>query len=637
MCGFIAIFDQGGAAERHREALARGLSAIRHRGPDDDGIAIEGPTALGFRRLSILDLSPSGHQPMVSQDGNWTLVFNGEIYNFLELRAELERQGRAFRSDSDTEVLVELLARDGIEALERCNGMWGLAAWHAPSQRLYVARDPWGIKPVYVTEQRGWVAFGSEIKAFGAMGCDLGGIDPETASRFLAHHEMDTDTRTFWRGVRAIAPGAVECYAQGVPHTVRSSGDGAGRLPPALAHGDASEDTWVDAFRDALLSAVRLRMRADVDAGTCLSGGLDSTVIACATGRFLSAERASNCRHAFTAHAPEFDERRYIEPVIAQIDAQWHLTEGTPGELTDLFPLFRAAHDQPVHSLAALSGFSLMRLANRNGVRVLLNGQGADELLAGYHSTIVPWLRTIRHERGHAYALAEAIRHAGSRRRGLRLFAQAEAGTMLRTMPPEFEARARQLRQRLEPGLRAGLWLVDGPLGRAHPRSRPESDDLHRTLLDAEHKSPLPTYLRLEDINASAFSLEARLPFLDPQVVAIARAAPAWMLRRGPLNKYLLRAAMPGLVPEVVWKRKDKMGFPVPQGRWLRGPLRSHFESVLSDDAIAARGWYDVARVRAARDAFLRDDHHQIPHPLLRVFLLEMWAQDHFDRYATRA
>ncbi len=637
MCGIIAIFDHDGAAERHREALERGLASIRHRGPDDDGVAIDGPAALGFRRLSILDLSPGGHQPMVSQDGSWTLVFNGEIYNFLELRAELERQGHAFRSDSDTEVLVEMLAREGIDALARCNGMWGLAAWHAPSQRLYVARDPWGIKPVYVTEQRGWIAFSSEIKAFGAMDCDLGGIDPETASRFLAYHEMDTDTRTFWRGVRAIAPGAVECYAQGVAHTTASSGNGAGTLPPSLAHGDASESAWVDAFRDALLSAVRLRMRADVDAGTCLSGGLDSTVIACATGRFLSAERASNCRHAFTAHAPEFDERRYIEPVVAQIGAQWHLTEGTPSELTELFPLFRAAHDQPVHSLAALSGFSLMRLASRSGVRVLLNGQGSDELLAGYSSSVMPWLRSIRRERGPAYALAEATRHAGSRRGGMRLFAQAEAGSMLRAMPPELESRARQLRQRAEPGLRAGLWRADGPLGAAAPRSRPDSDDLHRALLASEHMSPLPTYLRLEDINSSAFSLEARLPFLDPQVVAIARAAPAWMLRRGPLNKYLLRAAMPGLVPEVVWQRKDKMGFPVPQGRWLRGTLRPHFDAVLSDDAIAARGWYDAARVRAARDAFLRDGDHQIPLPLLRVFLLEMWAQDHFDRYATRA
>ncbi len=629
MCGLVAVLDARSDGRSHTAAVQRACDAIAHRGPDDEGAFFDGPVALGFRRLSILDLSPAGHQPMTSQDGAWTLVFNGEIYNFLELRRGLIDAGVQLRSDSDTEVLLELLAREGPQCLSRCNGMWALAAWHAPTKALVLARDPWGIKTLYVSEQNGSITCCSEIKGLRAAGCDLGGVDALEARLFLEHHELDTGERTFFAGVRRLAPGVIERHRVGHPVEQSRAGDGAAPLPAGLGP-NASDEAWSEAFREAFLHAVKLRMRADVDAGTSLSGGLDSTAIACATARFLQAERASNCRHAFTVHTPEFDESRYIEPVVQQTGARWHVTTGDAATLQAAFPGFRRAHDQPVHTLTALAGYLVMDLAAQAGVKVLLNGQGSDELLAGYPSSELPWLRSLIRERGAAEAWAQASALRGSRPAGLRMVAQAAAGQALRTLPSAVELALRggaiQARRGAPP-----LWAADGPLAATTPPRLPESLDLHRHLLENEHRSPLPTYLRIEDINSSAFSIEARLPFLDPHVVAIARAAPAHILRRGPWNKSLLRQILPGLVPDIVWQRRDKMGFPVPAAAWLRGPLREPFRDVLADPKLKARGWYDVPRLRRERDAFLADAAAGLRPELHRVFLLELWAQDHLD------
>ena len=640
MCGLVGVFETSGDAEARRGDLQRGCDAIAHRGPDDSGLHLDGPCGLGFRRLSILDLHIAGHQPMTSADGAWTIVFNGEIYNFLELRRELVADGMVLRSDSDTEVLLELLARDGVACLPRLNGMWAFLAWHAPTQTMLACRDPWGIKPLYICERAEGVAFASEIKAMIAMGLDLGPIDGEVALTFLADHELDVDERTMWRGVRAVRPGELLRMRLGQTLERGDAGASVGMDDPTLpVHGVELDDPLYDAaciesFREAFLSSVRLRMRADVAAGTCLSGGLDSTSIACATASSLGAERSADMQHAFTFLAKEFDESRYIEPVVAQIGARWHVAKAEDAVLVEAFPAFRRAHDQPVHSLAAFAGFLLMRLAAQANVRVLLNGQGSDELLAGYPSSVLPWLRTLLREQGLAAALEQAGQEAGSRAGGVRLLGQALAGLGVRGLPPALESAARAALQRRHQATATPLWRVGGPLGQRSLTARPESMDLQRHLDTNLRRSPLPLYLRVEDINSSALSIEARLPFLDPVLVGLARKAPARLLRRDGRNKYLLRAILPGLVPPVVWQRADKMGFPVPQGRWLRGPLRPHFDEVLDEQGLHARGWYDVPAVIRARDAFLAESGPTIPAPLLRVFLLEMWARDHFDRAA---
>jgi len=634
MCGVVGIFDRKGNAARLEEPLRRATATIAHRGPDDDGFFFKGPVGLGFRRLSILDLSLAGHQPMTSADGHWTVIFNGEIYNFIEMREALQSIGVQFQSTSDTEVLVESLAAFGVRSFERCNGMWAVLAWHEPSQSLYACRDPWGIKPLYVSDNGEWIGFASEIKALRTLGCDLGGADLQAVRRFVDDGELDVATRTMYARVERLQPGVIYRYRDGKPLQMQAYSDGTDRfaLPAAPTDVDREND-YIEAFRTAFLQSIQWRLRSDVDIGTCMSGGLDSTAVACAAARFLDAERSGRCRHAFTALIPEFDESPFIQAVLAQTGAEWHVTVAGDGQLIDKSMQFFDTHDEPVHSFSPFAGFLVMGMAAAAGVKVLLNGQGADELLAGYPSSVVPFLRSSTLESGAIAAFRQAQLETNNRQDALDIFARAQAGLITQRLPGSLEAllRSRRLKQRQQ----LDYFSKSGPIPVLPMPAYASAESLQSSLHDQTSRSPLPLYLRIEDANSSAFSLEVRLPFLDPAVVALARHAPARLLRRGGLNKYLLRRILPGLVPDLVWQRRDKMGFPVPNARWMRGPLMPLVRSTLAPDRLAARGWYDVARISAQVDRLFNQPDTPLEPHLMRLFLLEIWAQRHLDRSPT--
>ena len=633
MCGLVGAFASDGDAQRWVDRVAQGTAAIVHRGPDDSGAYCDGPVAFGFRRLAILDLSPLGHQPMVSACGDWVVVFNGEIYNFLELRRELADAGTVFRSETDTEVLVEALARWGISAFDRFNGMWAVLAWQRSTQTLLACRDPWGIKPLYVAVAGETTLFASEIKALRAMDVPLGGPNLDAVRAFLDASELDTGTRTLYTQVERLEPGQVFLYRRGSPARSHRIGTGAWAVDaPRFARSSTGEQEFVEQFRTAFLAAVKLRLRADVPVGTCLSGGLDSTAIACAAARFLPAERTQHCRHAFTALIPEYDEHRHIQAVVELSQASWHTTVADDDQISGEVERFFRAYDEPVHSLGALAGYLVMALAQREGVKVLLNGQGSDELLAGYPSSAGPYLRSVLRSDGAMYALGQAVAESRSVGAGVRLLARAAGAGLAAHLPGGMADRARRTVLSAatidnDPDPIAS----DGPLGRARTLDSVRGEALQASLESQVRRFPLPLYLRVEDTNSSAFSIEARLPFLDPGVVALAGAAPASLLRRDGMNKFLLRRILPGLVPDIVWQRRDKMGFPVPSARWLRQPLRGRFLRTLAPAALARRGWYDMAKVTEMTTRFLADDG-PMPPRLLRLFMLESWAQMHIDR-----
>jgi asparagine synthase (glutamine-hydrolysing) len=271
----------------------------------------------------------------------------------------------------------------------------------------------------------------------------------------------------------------------------------------------------------------------------------------------------------------------------------------------------------------------VMEMTAKAGVRVLLNGQGADELFAGYPSSVGPYLRSLAREQGWRYALGEASAESAGAG-GLRRLLEAEAGRLLAFVPQPIATRFTRRHHRGELALLARDFARPSPHGRL-------GAGLQEHLRSSRAESPLPLFLRLEDIHSSAYSLEARLPFLDPRVVAFARAAPARMLRRHGLNKYLLRAMLPGMVADTVLQRRDKMGFPVPHGRWLRGPLRPMLDDVLSASSLGRRGWYDVPGVRRRVDELLGSDSIDVEQGLLRILLLEQWARTRLDAFHRRA
>ncbi|MSP90681.1 MAG: asparagine synthase (glutamine-hydrolyzing) [Myxococcales bacterium] len=631
MCGLVGAFAGSGDARGLTDRLARGADAIAHRGPDDSGAYCDGPVALGFRRLAILDLSPLGHQPMASARGDWIIVFNGEIYNFIELRRELEDVGVRFRSATDTEVLVEALEHWGLAAFGRFNGMWAVLAWQRSTQTLLACRDPWGIKPLYASKTGDTLFFASEIKAMRAMGVDLGTPNMVAARAFLDVGELDTGTRTLYRNVERLEPGQVYLYRAGAAprrHTIDTDAWRVDATP--FARSSAGEQEFVERFRAAFLAAVRIRLRSDVAVGTCLSGGLDSTAIACAAARFLPSDRTQHCRHAFTALIPEYDERRYIKAVVDQSHASWHTTVADDGQVAAEIEGFFRAHDEPVHTLGAFAGYLVMALARREGVKVLLNGQGSDELLAGYPSSTGSYLRSVLHRDGLVYAAGQAVAEGGSVLAGARLLARAASAGLAAHLPPALARRTRALVSLAAAKEGPDLIARTGPLAARGDDEPARGEGLPLALENQFRRFPLPLYLRVEDTNSSAYSIEARLPFLDPTVVALARVAPASLLRRDGMNKFLLRRILPGLVPDIVWQRRDKMGFPVPSARWLREPLRARFLRTLAPAVLARRGWYDAGVVADLTGRFLATDG-PMPPPLQRLFMLESWAQMHLD------
>ncbi|MBM4345104.1 MAG: asparagine synthase (glutamine-hydrolyzing) [Deltaproteobacteria bacterium] len=626
MCGLVGWFDAKGIATERRAELTAASAAIAHRGPDDDGFHFDGDVGIAFRRLSILDLSPAGHQPMTSADGAWTVAFNGEIYNFVELRRELQAAGCQFRSSGDTEVLVEALARWGMRTFERCNGMWAVLAWHAPSRQLYAVRDPLGIKPLYAHKSAAGVALASEIGALRAFGLDLGPLEARLAAHFVDVGELDICDQTVYGHVVRLRPGRIYVYREGREVDNVAYTDGTDATSAPWSDGSpASEARYVEAFAEALRNAVRLRLRADVPVGTCMSGGLDSTSIACLAADHLGVERAAPCRHAFTALFPEFDERPYIHPTLERCGALWHSTVCDDEQLRSQFAAFLRAQGEPVHTLGAFAGYLVMSMAARAGVKVLLNGQGADELLAGYPSTAVPYLRSVAAQYGVRVAWQAGQREFAEASQASAAVFRAVAGLGASWLPQRWLdhlAAVRATPPALRPVLSSAVDLSLRP-------TVPVAPSLHANLMDQQIRAPLPLYLRIEDANSSAFSLESRLPFLDPAVVALARNAPATLLRRRGRNKFLLREALQGVVPEVVRTRPDKMGFPVPSARWLRGPLAGFVRDAMTRQRLERRGIYRTEKVLRAVDELLKGG--PLPDWLGRAIIFELWAIQHID------
>jgi asparagine synthase (glutamine-hydrolysing) len=378
MCGLVALMGTDGFVP-DPGTLQMMLEAIEHRGPDDSGIHLQGPVAFGFRRLSILDLSSAGHQPMQAADGKVTIVFNGEIYNYLEVRAELQALGHVFRSHGDTEVLLNAYLQWGRDCVGRLNGMWAFLIDDARTGLLFGSRDRFGIKPLYRLRTESQTAFASEIKAFKAAGLTACRPDLRTVANFLLECRLDRDASTFYADIEAIPP--AHCFELDRQGRFRQWRYWDLATSAAQIEGDPAE-----AFAALFEDAVRLHMRSDVPVSVHLSGGLDSTAIACASARVRQVAGASGALTTFSYSDAFFDETRYIAATIAQTRAEITTLRSSPRQLWDLLPEVLRAQDEPFHSLTPVVGYLLMRMTAASGVKVVLNGQGADETLGGYPS-----------------------------------------------------------------------------------------------------------------------------------------------------------------------------------------------------------------------------------------------------------
>ena len=585
MCGIFGVWNLDGSGV-DVAAVVRATTAIRHRGPDDEGYLLintrSGRTelcggkdttselrlpdifqfasdqfdlAFGFRRLSILDLSPDGHQPMASPEKREWIIFNGEIYNYIELRDELSLLGHKFHTGSDTEVILAAYGQWGEACVERLNGMFALALWDAPNRTLFLARDRFGEKPIhYVYQQDKLFAFGSEMKTLWAANLAGRDVHTETLARFQHYGQLDVGDQTFYDGILRL-PQA---------HSLKVSAPGNfwkrryWDIDPREQEDGKSDSFYSEQFRELLTDSVRLRLRADVPVGSSLSGGLDSSTIVSVINRLLPPE---GIQKTFSARfdEPSSDEGKWIDLVTHENRVQrsdvWPTPEQFFDELTKVF----WHQEEPFSSTSIYAQWCVMRLARENDVTVLLDGQGADEMLAGYHSYFeeysadlltsmnlpryLKWKKNCRELHGYAPRTISRVAK--------------------QTVPSVLKNPVRRVMRSL------------GELPQVE-RSKPEFpaefkklSSLKKQLWWNTTREGLVELLRYADRNSMAHSREVRLPFLDHRLVEFVFRLPDQLLMRDGWTKWILREAFRGIVPAAITDRIDKLGYMPPQKRWL--------------------------------------------------------------------
>jgi len=604
-----------------RLVVERMTESLLHRGPDEGGMYIEGSVGLGFRRLSILDLSDAAHQPMVSEDGGYVLVFNGEIFNYIELREELRALGYRFRSTGDSEVLLNAYREWGPDCLPKLNGMWAFVIYDRKRGRLFGSRDRFGVKPLFCYRAKDHILFASEIKAIRASSLYRGEVNWKIAARFLLQGQLGDSDESFYLAIEQIPPGsAFEVDLEG--HWRQWQYWSLSQLPSIEVKDPAQ------AFAEIFEDSVRLRMRSDVPVGVCLSGGLDSTSIICAAGRQKGSAPASSTEPllAFCYMAKEYDESLYIADTLAMTQAELRELQTSPLGLWSNLSTILWYQDEPVHTMTALVGFELMKLVAANGIRVVLNGQGADETIGGYFSYFLDYWQTLlrRCRVGEACRAVNSYvsAHGGNPRELL-------MSAVLRLLAWELQrvAAYRQFaRWRRHVQAQRNSWFTQA-LTQHFPLEQLAAADgkFNGTLAQSVVSSPLPLYLRIEDRNSMAHSVEARLPFLDYRLVSLLFNIPVEWKLRGPWNKFVLREAMRERIPESVRTRVDKMGFPTPGQKWFAHDLYEPMQDLLASQAVRERGIYNVSAIMEDLQRH-RSGRADFAHRLFSVAQFEVWT-----------
>ncbi len=609
--------------------LERMNDCLRHRGPDGEGVVTDGFCGLAHRRLSIIDVA-HGQQPMETADGRYVLVYNGEVYNYLDLRAELGGLGHTFATDSDTEVVLEAFAEWGPESFDRLNGMFGLAIWDRQEQRLTLARDHFGIKPLYVARVPApggtpdglppaeVLLFASEITPILRSDLYEKKVNDRSVYRYLRFRAHEDGVETFFDGIERLAPGEMlTADATGIQRRMFT------RLKEELLELAAEQRPYDEAaaaeYKRRLVESVRLRLQSEVPVGTSLSGGLDSSAVAVIINQLLNegdelSTRAVGTRqNTFSAVFPGSinDEERYVDEVLqicgGHVEA--HKITPTADEFkADLLEFVRT-QEEPLISSGPYAQYQVMREATKH-VTVLLDGQGADEMMAGYIPYYFVYLRQLRAQ-GAVVAAAELARSLDVLYRLGR-----------------FKLRAKLKLKKSVPVTQ----LLSADFVAAHRGElfEVEQSNLKKRLVQDLFHNSLPSLLRYEDKNTMHFSLEGRVPFLDKEVVKYVFALSDEAIIKDGWNKRVLRDATRGLLPESINRRRNKIGFTTPQGEWFMR-LKNHFYSIFLSESFANRPYVDQTEVLHAFEGWIKGTTDIDTMTFWRLLNLELWLREFFD------
>lgn len=612
MCGICGIIHSNNEPTAEGP-VRRMMQAMKHRGPDDEGVLVEGPVGLGFVRLSIIDLSAAGHQPMLSADGRFAIVFNGEIFNYIELREELKTLGFVFRTQTDTEVLLSAYQAWGQAMLHKLNGMWAFVIYDRQEKKLFGARDRYGIKPFYYCMDGSRLIFASEIPPILTALGRKPQADLPSVFDFLVFNRTDQTEQTFFSEVKRLNHG----------HCFEWNGHGEGGF---------SIRKWYDLrkeiknpfespeeFRELFTSSVGLRLRSDVPVGVCLSGGLDSSSIVSVLLKSFGMEDINT----FTAIYGKgiFGDETDFTDLFRKDLKNMYFTRPNENTLLDDIDAFVRAHAEPVPSTSPYAHFKVMELA-RDHVTVTLDGQGADEELAGYPYFFGFYFKELLLS-ARLGALGHQMYHYWREHRSMWGFKSMS----FFLLPAQWRIRSMAMRK----GYLDGAFFHDfQPSDDSVAGKLYGSNSLRESLINHfEYK--LEHLLKWEDRNSMWFSLESRVPFLDYRLVERTLATPTEMILDRGVTKHILREAMKDILPEAIRQRKDKIGFETPQADWFRTPaFQGYIRELLSSSSFASRGIVDVKKIQDILEKHMQGKANY-GNELWKCIHLENWYRQFID------
>lgn len=648
MCGIAGIFNCFGEPV-DKSALEKMTQIIHHRGPDDEGYVLvqtsnnsiqhckgddtipemqniiphvrQGITAdlaFGFRRLSIIDLSKKGHQPMCDHSGKFWIVFNGEIYNYLEIREELISQGYTFLTKSDTEVILAAYEHWGTDCLNHFNGMWAFAIWDGRTKTLFCARDRFGVKPFYYYWNGKQFIFGSEVKQMLVHNIDKTLDEQVIAKSFAISNFLENSGGTYFKHIKTLAHS----------HYILLKGNEMSihryyNLPvnefekSTLSFGEASE-SYLELFRDS----VKLRMRSDVEVGSALSGGLDSSAIVMLAAGYTS--KQFQTFSSYFTQAAEYDERKWISLVVNKTMSNAHYISADPDVVRNEIEKIIWHHDVPLEGSSPVAQYYVMQLARENNVTVLLDGQGSDEISGGYNHAYYRYYADLLSQFKFGKFLHQYPSYLKYNQKGSALAKIGKTAVVLAFK--ESTLYRTEASRSFQP--------ITG-IDFKHPEMD-EVTDLHCSrlsnfLYNQVMSTSIQTLLHYEDRNSMAHSIESRVPFLDYRLVEFVFSLPSEYKIKGQFGKYIHREALKKVVPVEIMDRKDKTGFLAPgENFWLRNEWKDLTLTTFQSAEFKNRGIFDHNRINSEYQRYLQGDNTNAK-KLWQVLMMEFWFRRFVD------
>jgi len=626
MCGIVSIINKNGQPIE-REVLSRMADKLTHRGPDDEGCMIEGPVGFYHKRLSIIDLT-SGHQPMTS--GPASIIFNGEIYNYIELRESLKQLGHSFKTTSDTEVILHMYLEYGLDFISHLNGMFAFLLYDREQKQIIAARDHFGIKPLYFYVDNDHLVFASEIKAILEHPAVVAEPDYKSIQDYITYQYV-LNGETFFKGVRKLLPG----HFQKIDLKSMRIRDVKYWEPDFTVDTHHTEEYFVYQLRKILEDTIKIQMRSDVPVGAHLSGGMDSSIVT-----LLAAQEYAGQLKTFTGafkEGPEFDESSYACEVAKACGAEMHEVYPTEAEFIDLLPKLIYYMDEPAAGPGLFPQYMVSRLASKE-VKVVLGGQGGDEIFGGYTRFVIAYLEQVlkgaifetNEEEEHIVSLKSILPNLPSLKQYVPMLCRFWGADLFEPM----DRRYFRLIDRSDRDL--STFSNDFRSNFDHEAifsrfqetfNHPTTSSYYNKMVHFEMVAGLPALLHVEDRVSMAVSLESRVPILDHRIVELITSMSPGMKFKGAEMKYILKKAVKDLLPSNILNRKDKMGFPVPLHLWARNHAGDFFRDILLSPTCKERGIFNLKEIEK-----LIEQENAFGRRLWGLLNIELWFREFIDK-----